>query len=57
VFGLATGGGGCGCRTAPRSGLPEAGAALFALLIGAVLRRRRQDTPELGAAAAKGGAR
>ncbi|HOU92617.1 MAG TPA: MYXO-CTERM sorting domain-containing protein, partial [Polyangiaceae bacterium] len=60
AWGLATGGGGCSCRTAP--GSRSAAGALAALLAGLLLERRRRRRPERGrdearAPRAPGGAR
>jgi hypothetical protein len=45
AFGLATGGGGCGCRLAGTTRGAAAGLMLVALSLGSLLRRRRRSVP------------
>jgi MYXO-CTERM domain-containing protein len=58
VFGLATGGGGCACRTTGTTGrLGTAGLGLLALVAGAAfMRRRRRRSAPLSGARKDGGA-
>ena len=56
VFGLATGGGGCACRTTGQGGGAPAGLALMALLGFTLLQRRRRGRTNV-VATTKGGVR
>jgi MYXO-CTERM domain-containing protein len=56
IFGLATGGGGCSCRTTGRDGSGALGGLLLLLAAGVLERRRRQRMPT-DRVAKNGGAR
>jgi hypothetical protein len=50
---LATGGGGCGCRTSPRPAHDYRSFALLAAALGSIANRRARRRRALGSAAAR----